>query len=229
MVNTIRLARAFAMKMIKPKESYFFATKSLKPLSRKFGFDRGTPIDRYWIEDFLGKNSKDIKGKCLEIESNYYTAKFALSKVTQSDILDCNKRNRAVIHGNLKNLTNVIGDNTYDCIILTQVLGSIDEPKEAIGECFRILKKNGVLLLTSAAFSPTYDQKNSFWRFTTASINYLLKKSFKKIFVTSYGNVLTGQYFWAGVAQEELTKKELDYNDPNFPCLVAARACKGAE
>jgi hypothetical protein len=47
-----------------------------KPLSRRFGFDRGGPVDRVYIEDFLDKNSLHIKGRVLEVADNNYTLKF---------------------------------------------------------------------------------------------------------------------------------------------------------
>src|SRR4051794_37443694 len=46
------------------------------PISTVFGFDRGTPIDRYYIETFLSKNADDIRGRVLEIGDNSYTVRF---------------------------------------------------------------------------------------------------------------------------------------------------------
>ena len=40
------------------------------------------------------------------------------------------------------------------------------------------------------------------------------------------GNVLAGLGFWVGLAQEDLSKKELDHNDNNFPCVITVRAKK---
>lgn len=227
LTNILRSARAQVVRQIKPKDKYWFATKSLKPLSHKFGFDRGTPIDRYWIEKFLKENRKYIKGVCLEISDNRYTRAFGEKSVTKSDILDINKKNkRANIHGDLRNLSKVISDNTYNTIILTHVLGQIDDFYAAISECKRILKPRGSLLGTSSCLSPTFDIKNNYWRFTTSSFKYIFSKYFKSIYVKSYGNVLAGQYFWVGLAQEEIPRKTLEYHDPNFPCIVAIRATK---
>ena len=38
-----------------------------EPVSRLFGYDRGTPVDRYYMEKFLGGHSADIRGRVLEI------------------------------------------------------------------------------------------------------------------------------------------------------------------
>ncbi|HVS85859.1 MAG TPA: polysaccharide deacetylase family protein [Gaiellaceae bacterium] len=37
------------------------------PTSRLFGFDRGLPIDRWYVERFLGSNAVDIHGRVLEV------------------------------------------------------------------------------------------------------------------------------------------------------------------
>jgi SAM-dependent methyltransferase len=230
--NTLLSIRAWLNRALFPTKWYWLPIKSTKPISAKFGFDRGTPIDRYWIEDFLGKNKEYIKGNCLEVTDKTYTLKYGGKQVTKADVLDIDENNtRANIIGDLRNLSGVIKGNTYDCIILTHVLGLIDDLDSAISECHRILKPKGVLLATSACFSPTYDLKSNFWRFTLAGAGYVFGKFFNKdnLEVTSYGNVFTGQCFWVGMSQEDITEKQLQYNDPRFPCIVAVRAVKGMD
>jgi hypothetical protein len=41
--------------------------RRLQPVSREFGYDRGLPIDRYYIERFLEAHRWDIYGRTLEI------------------------------------------------------------------------------------------------------------------------------------------------------------------
>lgn len=207
--------RAMVTRFIKPKASYFLA-----PISDKYGFDRGTPIDRYWIENFLSENKQYIQGRVLEVTDNTYTKRFGRN-VTQSDILDINIKNKmANIHGDLRNL-NGVESNTYDCVILTQVLGMIDDFDAVIKECHRILKKGGTILTTSSAISPTYIPNESYWRFTPNGLKFAFGKHFDKQFLTvsSYGNVLAGQAFWVGMSQEDVTNKVLKFNDPRFPCI----------
>lgn len=216
------------MKFLFPNSRYFLGTRTTNPLSRKFGYDRGTPIDRYYIEQFLRENSKFVKGKCLEIVDNNYTVKFGRSKVTKSDILDNDPKNHlANIHADLRDLKSV-QSNSYDCLIVTQTLGMVDDYEKAIKECYRILKPGGVMLVTVSSISPVLDLNYSMWRFTVTSCRYVFSKFFKgnRLEVKSYGNVLAGQCFWVGMAVEELDKEELDVNDPNYPCIIAVRATK---
>lgn len=216
---------------MKPNNNYFLATRSLKPLSKKFGYDRGKPIDRYYIEKFLEENKKMIKGRCLEIVDNFYTLKFGEKNVTKDDVLDNNPKNfRANIHGDLRNLT-MINDDTYDCLLITQTLGMIDDYEAAIRECHRILKPGGVLLVTVSSFSPVWDLECSIWRFTVAACKYVFSKYFRQenLTVKSYGNVLVGQCFWVGMSVEEMTVEELKFDDPHFPCIITVKAMKERE
>ena len=220
------MTRARIMRLLYPTNSYWFAIKSVTPLSRKFGLDRGTPIDRYYIDKFIQNNQKDIKGVCLEIGDDRYISKYG-KFVTCTDVLDVVKREKVTILGDLRNIPHVPSD-TYNCIILTQVLGMIDDLDSTISELYRILKKGGVLLITTSALSPCIDYELSFWRFTVASLKYLLLKKFdkRKVTVSSFGNALTSQVFYVGGVQEDLEKGQLDYSDKYFPTIIAARGVK---
>ncbi len=211
------------------KPFLYFLTKKTHPLSKVYGFDRGAPIDRYYIENFLNKNRQHIKGRCLEVLDNQYTLKFG--KATKSDILDINKNNnKANIYGDLRKL-NDVKDNSYDCIILTQVLQFIDEYEKAIQECERILKPGGFLLATVPSLSRVdvaSGIENDFWRWTPTGAKFVFSKYFKNknLVVEGFGNVLAGTGFWVGMAQEDLKEKNLKYFDPNFPILVTIKAQK---
>src|SRR4028118_2380642 len=55
------------------------------PFSYEFGYDRGGPVDRYYIENFLSKHASSIKGRVLEIGDNEYTMRFGKERVERSD------------------------------------------------------------------------------------------------------------------------------------------------
>lgn len=215
------------LKYIRSTFTRWFIPANLKPLSHKFGFDRGTPIDRYWIELFLSQNSSSVRGRVLEITDAKYTHKFGGNKVTRGDVLDINPKNKkATIHGDLRSLKQ-IKNNTYDCIVLTHVLGLIDDVHAAAAECARILKPGGVLLFTSSCLGPILKEK-VYWRFTPHSVKYIFCPHFKSknMDIKTYGNVLAGQAFWVGMAQEDLTPGELSYTDLRFPVIISMRAIK---
>lgn len=213
------------MKTLYPKEAYFlFPVRMTKPLSTKYGFDRGTPVDRFYIELFLANNAEYIHGTCLEIGNNEYTLRFKGNRVVKSDVLDVDTKNKkATIHGDIRNLSHV-PSNTYDCIILTHTLGIIDDHESAAREVIRILKPGGTLLITVSAMGVAQNPERCYWRYTPAALKYLFGKYIpsKDIIVSSYGNVLSGQAFWVGFAAEELTSQELELSDPRYPVISTA-------
>jgi len=215
----------FIIRFLNLKVFYFLLNKN-KPISKVYGLDRGKAIDRFYIEKFLEENKKYIKGNCLELLNNDYTIRYGGKNVIKSDILDIEKNNkRANIIGDLRNLKDIIPDDSYDCIILTQVLQFIDDYDSALLECKRILKKDGSLLITAPAMSRidcVAGIGGDFWRFTEASFDYILKDKFNNIKVLPYGNVKTGMGFWIGLSQQDVNKNSYHFNDKNFPILITA-------
>jgi ubiquinone/menaquinone biosynthesis C-methylase UbiE len=142
-------------------------------------------------------------------------------------VLDVVENTEATIISDLSHVP-AVPDETFDCIILTHVLGIIPEYTSALEECYRMLKHGGTILITSSCLSPVQDHSPSLWRFTPKGLHYAVSKYFgdTNTNVVSYGNVLTGQCFWVGMSQEELTTEELMFQDKEYPCVVACRATK---
>jgi SAM-dependent methyltransferase len=216
-----------------PGDVFFGALRRVTPVSRNWGYDRGLPIDRYYIERFLAANAADIHGRVLEVKNNVYTRTFGGSHVTVSDVLNLTEGNpEATIVGDLATAREIPSD-TFDCIILTQTLQLIFDLRAALMTVYRILRPGGALLLTVPGISQiARDDRESWedcWRFTTYSVQRLLEQFFPDTGVTtgSRGNVLASIAFLEGVAAGELTEAELDHQDLEYQMLITARAVKG--
>lgn len=201
------------------------------PLSTEFGYDRGGPVDRYYIENFLEQNRQFIKGRVLEIGDNDYTIRFGGSQVQQSDILHVDASNpQATYVGDLSNIPE-LPDNLFDCIVLTQTLHLIYNTHDALATCYRVLKKGGALLLTVPGISHI-DQgewKNIWlWSFTESSVKKMLSEVFAagNIRTTTHGNVLVATAFLYGMGLPEIGKKEMDETDPHYQVIITAVATK---
>jgi glycosyltransferase involved in cell wall biosynthesis len=209
----------------------FGSLRRVLPISQQFGYDRGLPIDRYYIEGFLNNQASDIQGRVLEIGDNSYTQEFGGSRVTQSDILHVSDTNpNATIVGDLSN-ADYIPSDTFDCLILTQTLHLILEVEDAIKTIHRILKPGGVALITVPGISQiSVDEWKDYWcwSFTRISAQRLFEKVFlsENIKVETYGNVLVAIAFLQGLAAEELSKQELDFKDPSYQVLLTVRVTK---
>jgi SAM-dependent methyltransferase len=207
--------------------------RRVKPISKDFSFDRGKPVDRYYIEKFLQQHSRDIQGRVLEVGDSEYTRKFGESRVAQSDVLHVNLQKPDVTFvGDLANASHIPSD-AFDCFILTQTLQLIYELRDAIKNIYRILKPGGILLATfpgiSQVANPGFREEwSDQWRFTAASAQRMFAEFFpsKYVHVQAQGNVLVAISFLHGLAMEELSPEELDYHDANFEVLLTVRAEK---
>ena len=202
--------------------------RSTKPRSDGWGYDRGLPVDRYYIESFLEYHRHDVHGQVLEILNSGYTSKFGAT-IERVDILDIDPANRqATIIADLAAADSIQSD-TFDCFILTQTLQLIFDVKSAIAHSHRILRLGGVLLVTIPVVSRLAGEGyTDYWRFTPASCARLFGEIFgpDQFTITAYGNVLSAIAFLEGISSEELSKRELDVIDERYPVLLAIRAVK---
>lgn len=220
--------RAWINRVQRPRIAHL-PIRRLTPASRRYGNERGHPVDRYYIENFLAENRQCVCGACLEVRDDTYTRRFGGSAVGRADVLDIDTSNvKANIHGDLQQLTQVANE-TYDCVILTQVLQYIEQPAKAVAETHRILRPGGKLLLTAPGISAMDERATAdLWRFTPHSIRRLLEQQFPKdqVVIRPYGNMLASVAMLMGLAQEDLRRSQLDHCDTSYSCVIAAQAAK---
>jgi glycosyltransferase involved in cell wall biosynthesis/SAM-dependent methyltransferase len=203
------------------------------PFSNEFGYDRGGPVDRYYIENFLQQEAPSIRGRVLEIGDNSYTMQYGGKQVTESDILHVDTSNpRATFIGDLSSAPQ-IPDNTFDCLVLTQTLHLIYDFREALQTCYRILKPGGSLLLTVPGITPIDRgewKETWYWSFTDKALHRLFTETFLpgSFTIASFGNVYAASTYLYGMGLPEVNKEDLDYYDPQFQVINAVRAVKHA-
>ena len=205
--------------------------RSTTPISSTFGFSRGKPIDRYYMEEFIGKHKEQIHGTVLEVADNYYSNTFGTGPI-KSEIIDVTKNNKnATIIGDLTDIA-TLPHHTIDCFICTQTLNFIYDIKSAIEGMHYLLKPGGTLLLTVSGLAHIsrydMDKWGDYWRFTELSITKLFSEVFgaENISLEQYGNYLSVTSQMNGLASHELTKGELDCKDKDYPLIIAVIARK---
>jgi SAM-dependent methyltransferase len=202
----------------------------VRPVSEHWGWDRGTPVDRYYIARFFELHAADVRGRVLEIKDTRYVSQYGRG-VTRADVLDLDPSNpEATIVADL-----AVGDgipaDTFHCFVLTQTLQYVYDIHAAVTQCHRLLAPGGVLLVTVPAVSRIVHDDGidwDYWRFTSASCRRLFGDVFgpDHVDVRTWGNVLAGVAFLRGTAFEEIPRHKLDVHDPYFPLLVTVRAVK---
>jgi SAM-dependent methyltransferase len=202
--------------------------RSAKPLSDNWGYERGTPIDRYYIEPFLERHRADVHGHVLEVQEDDYSRRFGGARVEKQDVLNIDASNpKATIIGDLAD-PSTLPESTFDCIILTQTLHLVFDMATAVANVRKALRPGGVLLITVPGITPVdsglgYDW---FWSLTQDSLRKLLEASFDpaKITVETHGNLFAATAFLHAAAVEEVSKRKLDPVNHAYPVTVAARA-----
>ena len=203
--------------------------RSLKPLSKVWGGDRGTPIDRYYIEAFLDRHAADVKGRVLEVQEDDYSRRYGQDRVTHQDVLNLDPSNpNATIIGDLAD-PETLPAGKFDCIILTQTLHLVFDMVAAIANVRRALKPGGVLLITVPGISPLdrYDFFDGwYWSLTEPALKRLLEASFgpDNVAVETHGNLYAATAFLHAACVQEVSKRKLDKFDRVYPVTVAGRA-----
>jgi len=216
----------------KPGAVDFGDLRRVNPISRHFGVDRGTAIDRHYVESFLSRHAADVRGRVLEVGESTYTGRYGGDRVTHSDVLHVRDGNpRATIIADLADAPQ-IADASFDCIVLTQTLHLIYDAGAAVRTLHRLLKPGGVLLLTVPGITQvphgTDWAYTWYWAFTELSVRRMLGEVFGNgnLAVEVGGNVLAATALLHGLAVEEFAADELDALDRDYPVIIAARALR---
>jgi SAM-dependent methyltransferase len=221
------LARALR-RLVRPAPDSL--TEQVVPVSRVFGLDRGTPIDRHYIEGFLAAHAHHIRGHVLEVGETTYSRRFGGGQVEAAEALLFHGEARAgALSGDLTDAATLPREHS-DCFICTQTLNFIFDVRAAVEGAHRLLRPGGVMLATVAGISQIsrydMDRWGDFWRFTPASLERLLAPIFLGgVEVRGHGNVMAATAFLHGLAVEDLADRgRLEEHDVDYPLVVTAVA-----
>lgn len=200
------------------------------PISADWGFDRGKPVDRVYIEAFMTRHASDVCGRVCEMANRDYTLYFGGGRVTRSDVLDIDAKNPlATVIADLT-APGGLPENVFDCFILTQTISYIYDCGAALANAYGSLAAGGVLLVTVPSIIKYHREPEDHWRFTPESLARLVAERCPgaRAEVQGYGNLVVATAFLQGIAAQELGPEELEFNDPAYPIVVSARIVKGA-
>jgi polysaccharide pyruvyl transferase WcaK-like protein/peptidoglycan/xylan/chitin deacetylase (PgdA/CDA1 family) len=204
--------------------------RRLSPISRQWGFDRGRPVDRFYIERFLAENAHLVRGHACELLNDDYARRYGAAELIDVTILDIDPGNpHATLLADLTDAAQV-PEGRFDAFILTQVLPYIHDCGGALANVYRSLRPGGTLLVTAPSVIKYHREPEDHWRFTPDSLSRLVEVRCPgaRAEVRGHGNVLTACAFLMGLSCEELATHELEHDDPEFPIVVTARITRPA-
>ena len=86
-----------------------------------------------------------------------------------------------------------IPDNSYDCVLATEVLEHLYDPQKAMTEIYRILKPGGSCVLSTRFLYVYHPSPHDYYRFTWDSLSYICR-DFAKVDIRHHGNLLV--FLW---------------------------------
>lgn len=207
--------------------------RRLSPISEHFGWERGRPIDRFYIEDFVGRHGSaggDITGTVLEVGDDLYARAYGYD-ISTTDVLHVDPENPAATIIADIGVGDGIPSGAFDCVICTQTLQYVYDLRAGIDNLHRALRPGGVLLVTVPGLTrltPESATWPEYWHLTSHLASRLFAESFgvENVSVEAYGNVLSAIAFLHGLAAEELDTGELVHRDPRFEVTIGVRAVR---
>lgn len=197
-----------------------------RPISCQFAAERGTPVDRFYIDKFLEENARFICGDVLEIEDATYTKRYG-KKVRRSIVTDVSSHADGISYCMNLETGEGVQENVADCFILTQTMMYIFNLPKMVENISRILKIGGVALITCSGISQNsrrcMDQYGAKFNFNVSALEKLFQRDGLSVLKSgSYGNAKTVLAHLAGLCQEDLKKEDFKKNDPYYPLIVYA-------
>lgn len=194
--------------------------RRVTPLSTHYGFDRGTPIDRYYVDKFFTAQRRLVSGRVLEIQTTDHIGRYG-ADVTAADTLDINPSFHPTYCCDLANAA-IVPTGSYDCFLLPNTLCFLRDLDGALREARRIVRPGGAILATVPAFVPLTQDVEDYWHASAHGWRVVLDRAWAgcRTAVETHGNCLAAVAAMYGIAVEELTSAELDVTDPRYPVLV---------
>ena len=203
---------------------------SEEPVSRSYGSERGKPIDRYYIENFLQEETDKLQyaQNVLEVGEDTYSKKY-FPNASRWDILDYRQ-------GMDLTKQDTLPEACYDVFICTQTFNFIYDVKAAIMGAYHVLRYGGIMLATvmgQIAQISSNDMKRwgDYWRFTKLGIEKLVGEVFDDgIKVMPFGNAPIATAWVQGLCLEDLPDKSLlDISDETYTINIGICARKKIE
>ena len=200
--------------------------RRVEPFSRVFGFDRGTPVDRFYMERFLEANRPVITGRVLEVQVSSYTRTYGHA-VEAAHTVDINPEWRATYTCDLADAAQIPSDS-YDCVLASNTLQHVEDLPAVLRTLLRVVKSGGHVLASAPMLLPLIPDGEDMWRLSPAGWRRTLAREWAgcDISVEGHGNALAAIAAMHGLALEELSGDELSAHDPRYPVLVTIKARK---
>jgi SAM-dependent methyltransferase len=201
-----------------------------RPFSETWGFERGTPVDRMYMERFLERHAGDVRGEALEVMNADYLHRYGGSRITRAHVVDIDPDNPlATIVADLSEPGSLPADS-FDVVVLTQTLQLVPDVRAALENVWTSMRPGGVLLVSVPTITPVDRTSRGFdrWRFTVDGLRTVISQACPgaEIDAEAFGNASAGVAFLMGITMEEMKTRQVETFDPDVAILACARVRK---
>jgi SAM-dependent methyltransferase len=195
------------------------------PLCNLFGFTRGTPIDRYYLSQFISEIRADVIGNVLEVGGVIANREmYGFDNANEYHSLDIVARPGVTLVGDIHS-PELLEPETLDSVVIFNVLEHCHNPWIVVQNIYNALKLGGHCFCMVPSAQRLHNMPGDYWRPLPDGMKQLFKEfREQKLFV--YGNPQTVIASFMGISTEELSSKELDDYHPDYPvatCLIAVK------
>jgi SAM-dependent methyltransferase len=120
-------------------------------------------------------------------------------------------------------------DNSVGCAICCETFEHVEYPQQAIDEIYKILKSNGILIITVPFRVPIHAHPDDYWRFTPSALKSLMKR-FYYVWTDSFGkeefpHCVVAIGFKGKIKGIDVTDLKKKYYYSGFPIYKYIRMC----
>jgi len=199
--------------------------KKTAPICQAFGLTRGTPVDRYYLSQFIHEVGSQVYGNILEIGGTPKDKDFyEFSSHCSYRILNLEPGPGVDICGDVHDAS-VLDPNSIDSILIFNVLEHCYAPWKAIENIHTWLKPGGKCFAMVPNAIRLHATPMDYWRPLPDAFKWMFQ-CFSEYQLFIYGNPITVIASYHGIAVEELTVSELNAFHPDYPvatCIVARK------
>lgn len=177
-------------------------------------------LTRYYMYQRIKEYFKEpMKGKILGI-SGIENFRLLISK--NAEVLDVQYPGV-----NMQNLP--YESNNFDFVISDQVIEHLEDPKKAIEESYRVLKKGGIVIHTTCFINYIHLYPKDFWRFSPDALRYLCRNFSEIVCCEGWGNriaillcFLSNRFRFMRIPENKWSLRRLiaTYNEERYPIVT---------
>ncbi len=189
------------------------------PFCSEYGFTRGTPVDRYYLGQFVASIQQEVVGSTLEIGGRKENReRYGFANAKDYWIMDADERSGADILSDAHD-PSAWPAESLDSVILFNVLEHCAQPWIVAANIKRWLRIGGKVFCAVPNAQRIHPAPKDFWRILPDAVESLFE-SYSIVKLGTYGNLLASIAALSGLAAEELTENQLSYRSPEYPVIT---------